>query len=315
MLLRSTWSQGFRAPSILELYQGKRQTNFPAVDPCNGGGSGQPGCAGVPNGYHQGQFNSGLIAGVTAGNRDLRPDSADTYSIGAGYSTRSRTSAYSFTVDRFRIKIRDAIAAQSATSILQSCARTGAFCSLVQRGANGEVVQLTQAVVNLAQIEVQGIDATMHYVFPARGAKVDAAVDVAYLQRYRSSMPQPDGSVAIDDRAGKSDQPRSSFPRVKAQASVRYIDTRYQIGWKARHIGGSADLPANPVNGGRVASVWYQDLQGNLALTGALQLSLGVDNVLDTQPPASAANNPVNFDIYTYDVRGRYFYARLSAKF
>jgi len=44
-------------------------------------------------------------------------------------------------------------------------------------------------------------------------------------------------------------------------------------------------------------------------------IALGIDNVGDRQPPASAANNPINFDIYTYDVRGRYFYARLSTRF
>ncbi len=32
-------------------------------------------------------------------------------------------------------------------------------------------------------------------------------------------------------------------------------------------------------------------------------------------PPASAANNPINFDIYTYDIRGRYFYLKAGAKF
>jgi iron complex outermembrane receptor protein len=31
-------------------------------------------------------------------------------------------------------------------------------------------------------------------------------------------------------------------------------------------------------------------------------------------PPASYANTPINFDIYTYDVMGRYFYVRLSKK-
>jgi iron complex outermembrane receptor protein len=33
------------------------------------------------------------------------------------------------------------------------------------------------------------------------------------------------------------------------------------------------------------------------------------------QPPASAANNPINFDICTYDICGRYFYMRAAARF
>src|SRR3546814_2671461 len=46
----------FRAPSILELYQGARQASFQGIDPCNGGAAanaGLPGCAGVPAGYNQ----------------------------------------------------------------------------------------------------------------------------------------------------------------------------------------------------------------------------------------------------------------------
>jgi outer membrane receptor protein involved in Fe transport len=41
---------------------------------------------------------------------------------------------------------------------------------------------------------------------------------------------------------------------------------------------------------------------------------VGVNNLFDQMPPASYANTPINFDIYTYDVMGRYFYVRLSKK-
>ncbi len=315
LMLRTTYAQGFRAPSILELYQGQRQTNFQAVDPCNGGGSGKVGCAGVPASYNQSQFNSGLMRGITAGNRTLKPDLSDSYSAGFAYTPDSLR-GLSFTADQFRIKIRDAIASQSATQLLQACASSGVFCNLVVRAPSGEVLQLTQAVVNLSRIEVAGIDATLRYLFPLAGGKVDSALDLAYLQTYRASVPQPDGSVVVDDRAGKSDQPRSTFPRLKGQASVRYQSPAFDLGWKARYIGHSADLPNNAVNGGTVAAVLYHDLQlGTTFMGGKLRLALGIDNVFDRQPPASAANNPINFDIYTYDVRGRYAYVRLASKF
>ena len=48
---------------------------------------------------------------------------------------------------------------------------------------------------------------------------------------------------------------------------------------------------------------------------GRYSFAVGVDNVFDRQPPASAANNPINFDIYTYDIRGRYLYGRVGTKF
>lgn len=314
-LIRGTYSQGFRAPSISELYQGQRQTNFQAVDPCNGGGAGLPGCAGIPATYNQSLYNSGLMRGVTAGNPNLNAETADTYSIGLSW-TPSSIDGLSFVADKFLIKIKDAIAAQTGTQLLQACALSGLFCDLVQRGASGEVLQLTQAVVNLSRLEVSGVDATLRYVFPALKGKFDTSLDVSYLDRYRSFVPQADGSVAVDDRAGKGDQPRSTFPRVKGQAALRYLASAYSAGWKARFIGSTKDIANNAVNGGETASVVYHDLQFNYNLPGGkTTLGLGVDNVFDKMPPPSAANNPINFDMYTYDTRGRYFYAKVSTKF
>jgi len=315
LLVRGTYSQGFRAPSILELYQGQRQTNFPTVDPCNGGGVGLPGCTGVPSNYNQSQYNGGLTRGITAGNRFLKPETADTYSLGLSW-TPDVLKGFSLTADKFLIKVKDAIASQTATQILQSCAQTGNFCSLVVRAPTGEVQQLTQAVVNLSRIEVAGVDATARYVAPVAGGKIDSALDLSYLERYRSYVPQPNGSVVIDDRAGKSDQPRSTFPRLKGQASIRYIAANWTASWKARYIGRSADLPGNAINGGMVGAVTYNDLQLGYTLPGRnVTLAFGIDNAFDKQPPASAANNPINFDMYTYDVRGRYMYAKISSKF
>ncbi|CAN7403492.1 TonB-dependent receptor [Duganella sp. LjRoot269] len=315
LLARGTYSQGFRAPSILELYQGQRQTNFQTVDPCNGGGTGKPGCAGVPAGYNQSQFNGGLTPGITAGNVNLKPETADTYSLGLVWTPAS-VPGLSFNADKFLIKVKDAIASQTGTQIMQACANTGNYCDLVLRNPTGEVRQLTQAVVNLSRIEVAGIDATARYVFPVASAKIDSALDVSYLEKYRSYVPQSDGTVVVDDRAGKSDQPRSTFPRVKAQASLRYLASNYSATWKARYIGHSADLPNNAVNGGTVPAITYQDVQLGYTLPGGkVNLAFGIDNLWDKQPPLSAANNPINFDIYTYDVRGRYFYAKVSSKF
>ena len=315
LMLRTTVSTGFRAPSILELYQGVKNTNFQATDPCNGGGGGLGGCAGVPATYNQSLYNSGLVRGVTSGNTALKAESAETYAVGFTFAPE-QIKGMTLTMDKFRIKIKDAIASQTATQLLASCAQTGTFCNLIQRAGSGEILNLSQALVNLSRIEVSGIDGTLRYVVPVAHGKLDSALDVAWLQAYKSYVPQPDGSVLVDDRTGKGDQPRSTFPRIKAQASSRYSDTTWSFGWKARYIGGTSDIPNNAVNGGHVGATLYHDLQAGYTLPGgATSIALGVDNVADRQPPASAANNPINFDIYTYDVRGRYLYARVNTRF
>lgn len=315
VMLRGTWAQGFRAPSILELNQGLRQTNFQAVDPCNGGGAGLPGCAGVPTSYNQNQFGSGALAGVTAGNPLLRSETSDSYSLGIAIAPPSM-SRTSLTVDWFRINVRDAIAAQSAAQILTGCANTGNFCELVRRDSTGEVLELRQAVVNLSRIEVEGVDATLRVGFPLGSGNLDTMVDVAYLQRFRTFTPQPNGSIIIDDRAGLSDQPRATFPRWKGQGFIRWSNEQFGFNWRARYIGSSADVPNNPINGGRIKAIMYNDLQASITPRGTpVRFAIGVDNVFDVQPPASRANNPINFDIYTYDIRGRYLYTTVGLVF
>ena len=46
----------------------------------------------------------------------------------------------------------------------------------------------------------------------------------------------------------------------------------------------------------------------------SFNVTAGVNNLFNQMPPASYANTPINFDIYTYDVMGRYFYLRLAKK-
>ena len=314
-LVRGTFSQGFRAPSILELYQGTRNTNFQAVDPCNGGGAGRPGCAGVPVTYNQNQFGGGTINGVVSGNPNLEAETADTYSLGLALTPESAPGA-SFTFDWFKIEVEDAIASQTATQLLQACAIRQTYCDLVNRAPSGEVLLLRQAVVNLANIRVQGFDTSARYVFDTTAGRFEASLDASYLDSFRTTILQPDGSTVVDERAGKSDQPRSTFPRWKAQAGLRYGRGAFDANWRARYIGESYDVPGNAINGGTLDSIIYNDLQLGMSFADSkYRVALGIDNVLDEQPPASAANNPINFDIYTYDIRGRYLYMTFGAKF
>ncbi len=137
VLLRGTYSEGFRAPSILELFQGRRNTDFQATDPCNGGGRNLPGCVGVPAGYNQNQFGNGLIHGIIGGNSNLKAETARTLSAGAAL-TPSFLPGATFTADWFKIKIFDAIASQTAQQILTQCANTnGPSCAFIRRAATG----------------------------------------------------------------------------------------------------------------------------------------------------------------------------------
>ncbi|WP_326525511.1 TonB-dependent receptor [Sphingomonas sp.] len=316
LLLRGTYAQGFRAPSILELYQGARETSFQGTDPCNGGANpARPGCAGIPAAYNQANYNlNGLIPGVISGNRNLKPETSDSISAGVALTPMR---GLSLTVDYYNIKIKDAIAAQSATQILQLCAlRAGVFCDLVQRDAGtGAVLRLLQGAQNLNSISTDGVDATLRYDFSTGIGRFGAVVDASYLGSFRTVSPDPaTGGTIVDNRAGKGDQPRSTYPRWKGQASLNWTSEAADVVLRARYIGPTTDV-VNAVKDARTRSVTYIDAEvGFDVQDGRARFGLGVNNLFDRQPPASYANAPINYDIYTYDARGRFLYARFSVK-
>lgn len=318
VLLRGTYAQGFRAPSILELYQGARQTSFQGSDPCNGGAAanaGKPGCVGVPAGYNQANYNlNGLIPGVISGNRNLRPETSDSISAGVALTPFH---GLSITVDYYNIKIKNAIASQSPTQIMQLCAqRAGVFCELVQRDAStGAIINLLQGAQNLNSIKTDGVDATVRYDFTTGVGRFGAVVDASWLGSFRTVSPDPaTGGTIVDDRAGKGDQPRATYPRWKRQASLNWDGEGANATLRARYIGSTTDV-VNPVKDARTNAVTYIDAEVGFDVgEGRTRFGIGVNNLFDTQPPASYANAPINYDIYTYEARGRFLYARFSVK-
>jgi iron complex outermembrane receptor protein len=271
----------------------------------------------VPTGYNQANFNlNGLIPGVISGNVGLKPETADTYSAGIAISP-SGVRGLSLTVDYYKIKIKNAIASQTPTQIMQLCAvRGGVFCDLVSRDAGtGAILELLQGAQNLNSITTDGVDATLRYDFNTDIGRISAVVDASYLHSFKTTAPNPAGGAPIvDERAGKGDTPRATYPHWKGQASLGWTGDAVDVMLRGRYIGPTTDV-VNAVKDARTKSIIYTDLEVGFSIDDdAARFSLGVNNLFDKAPPASYANAPINYDIYTYDARGRFLYASFSVK-
>jgi outer membrane receptor protein involved in Fe transport len=153
-------------------------------------------------------------------------------------------------------------------------------------------------------------------------------LSATHLTEFDVIAPNPAGGAPIVTRAvgtatgGTTPATaRSTYPRWKALATLSWSIGDWTTLWRTRYIGSTEDgpapaLPVIPVKNGRVAAVAYHDLQleHNFA-SWDMDVTVGINNLLNQMPPASYANTPINFDIYTYDVMGRYFYVRLGKKF
>ncbi len=334
LLLRGTFSQGFRAPSLIELYAGQKKTNLAGTgtDPCNGGAAAHPtlpGCAGIPATYNQNLYNSGLLPEILSGNPALKPEKAETFSYGFAYKP-NWLDGFSLTSDWYQVNLYNAISQPAAANALSLCAaQAGTYCNFLTRDATtGQVLQFLQSYQNLNKIKTSGVDSTARYDFSTDFGDFDTMLSATFLDRFTTISPNPAGGAPIvTNAAGTSTggtvpaTTRSTYPHWKASASIGWTQDAISILWRARYIGSTKDgaapaLPVIPVKNGEVSEIWYNDLQAGYTFDEQkLNVTVGVNNIFDQMPPAAYADAPINFDMYTYDVMGRYFFLRVNKSF
>ncbi len=309
LLLRGTFSEGFRAPSILELFAGRRQTNLPANDPCSGGGQGLPGCAGVPADFIQ---SGSQILATVGSNPNLDPETSETFTFGFVYEP-SFLPGFDLTADWYDIEVEDAIINIGSQRILDDCAFAGIRCNLITRAPNGDVINLIDAGVNIAKQEVRGVDLTARYRLQTNRFGIFSWVlDGAYLSKFVETIPNPaQGTETVDRRAGGLFF-RESFPRWKGQLSTNWSREAWAANWRARYIHSMTENSAQP----NIGSVTYHDVQLSYQVHDwRTSFAIGVNNLFDKKPPASLVNTNINFDISTYDARGQFVYGRIIVDF
>jgi outer membrane receptor protein involved in Fe transport len=217
---RAQYQRAVRAPNVIELYTGQN-TNLPNLssagtnangvqlfDPCATDApiASQAACANT--GLTAAQYGtvldviSGQTQSLTGGNPDLRPEEADTTTVGFIW-TPSFVEGLSVSFDYFNILVEDVISAGiPAQTTLDQCLATGndAFCSLIQRGPRGDLasgqagVGFQQTNINLAELETTGFDLQVIYDFEVGRHSFNIDYASTYLDQL-DTTPFPGGDV------------------------------------------------------------------------------------------------------------------------
>ena len=171
LLLRGSWSQGFRIPSISEFFLGNSD-NYPSLtDPCKGAAGPKPGTVGCPTGAVT-QPN-GQIKTTIGGNPNLTPERSISRTVGFVYSP-DWMPGFDFSMDYYKIDLLNAVSALPAQTILNGCYFGGnaGYCSLITRSGgayntSGAVTDVIDTNVNIGGIKTEGVDLAMNYKFPS----------------------------------------------------------------------------------------------------------------------------------------------------
>jgi len=335
---RVGYNRAIRAPGINDLFAPQRTVLFDDTDPCAGSaqqianaGRTREQCA--RSGVSAAQF--GNIPANPAeqnnqfvgGNQNLTPEQADTYTVGLVFTP---IEDLNLAIDYYDVKIEETITGIGASTILNACLDTGlaAVCDLVRRGPRGDlwladenhVVNITQ---NFGNVRSRGIDLNANYTFEALGGRFFTSMVGNFILEEEND-PLPGVEDTKFDCVGKIN-PSCRTHEWRHIANVRYARDSWSLNLRWRYFGEldyvnrvGAPLTTDGLVAakGGIPGYSFIDLSGSLALADNIDLTLGVNNIADKEPPLVGVTNATNANAPGgYDQLGRYIFSSISLKF
>jgi outer membrane receptor protein involved in Fe transport len=327
LLIRGSYSEVFRVPTIKDLYAAPASSSSQFNDPCVGltaaDVAATPNLAlACENVAQDGEFTqpNSQIDGLLVSNAELEPETGDVITYGVVYEP-SFLQGLSLSVDFWDYSIENAITQLDVNTISDACIGTGEafFCDLINRYDDGEVFQIRQLTTNFGKLETNGIDFGIKYQL--RGTSIGDfrfSIDATYTDKYDSTVVP--GLPAIEV-AGTFNRQYGNYADWRGLAAVGWalepftalVSARYIAGLDLTDPDGAPGIqPSLPV-----PSKTYLDLALGYTFRENTTIQLTVDNLTDEEPPLLYQNNVLNSntDVSTYDLIGTYYRVSLSHKF
>ena len=335
--VRATFSSGFRAPGIGELFGGAAREDFTFLDPCADvlgtilkadGGRLEDGpqpqniidnCATLGIGPGLAQLNPQLSA-VSRGNENLTAETSDAWSAGLVWSPGFAVNAgwieaLTASIDFYNVEIDDAVQGLSPGVLIDACVDTldPFFCDRVPRNSAGRVGLINNQLQNIGSIEASGFDIAVNYLSPDTGiGQFNIGFNATYLDKYIERTANPDGTVMVTNLTGlQTDQtfPRA-FPEWRSVTNVGWTYDRWAANLAFRW---TDDMILD--SGSKLDSVVFTDLQvryNPAVLDDALTVTVGFNNLFGEDPSTCDACGVIGMSIVAHDIPGRVGYVRVT---
>jgi iron complex outermembrane receptor protein len=338
LMVRGNWAEGFRAPSISELFAGLGDS-FPTItDPCNLASfpnlspDQQARCIaqGVPDGgYDQGNPQIRINVG---GNPNLLPETSTSKTLGLVYSP-SWLEGFDVSLDWWQIEMEDTITFTTGQAIVDGCVRDGRpeLCALFTRNPGG-ALNLTAAPVNQGNLLVEGYDMTVGYrLSETPWGKFSFVWDTTYLAKSEgTAAPTSIGEYTQNNngwRIRSNLAARWEMGDWGATWNVRYYDDQdedcqafvdYGYSFLCSDPQTNFDADGNDLNDlpaeNHIGATTYHDVSAYWNAPWNAKITLGVNNLFDKNPPRSVQAFANSFDPQ-YEVPGQFYYMRYTQKF
>jgi iron complex outermembrane receptor protein len=273
LILRGSYSRGFRAPSLGELFGAKSRFDAPVVDPCNnifGKAATEDAPAippkppdvqqrcldlGVPTDGSYEQPN-GQISVITNGDRTLKPETSNSFNVSLAYSPQQLQGkpgidSLDFELAYWDISIDNPITALDAQGQLDRCVlgRAEEFCKGIVRNAAGIVTSWTNALLNIGGINTRGLDLTLAYKSPRMDfGRLFATSTSSFLFTYEEQVLGASGLITNALQGTVVGAPERVFPRIKSSLLLGWLYKQLEVTLTTRYIHSTIENCAAPQN-------------------------------------------------------------------
>ena len=339
-MFRASFSEGFRAPHIGELFNTGSRFDAGVSDPCsNAPANLAANCAqlGVPEGFVTPNPQTSV---TTGGNPNLTPETSDTFTAGFTWDVAAADNwdgvdSLLFEFNYYDIEIDNAVQPPDAQDLLDQCVQTldPFFCDAITRAPGGTVTRIDGVLKNIGGIETSGFDWKVELTTAAREhGQFRIQWMNTHLSDYVEITEGPDGAVRTDRAGFEIGSPERGYVEWKSTLNLDWfrdawatrVSFRYMDGLDERCTGLVADfeltdLCSNGAAGNSLGSTLFTDAQvswsPDFGTDQEWKFTLGVDNIFDEDIPTCFSCDLNSFDGTLYPIPGAFWYLRTTVDF
>jgi outer membrane receptor protein involved in Fe transport len=275
---------------------------------------------------------SGQVNAFYSGNLDLKAEKSDTITLGV-VLTPAQVPGLTLSVDYFNIKIKDAIDQRggSPQNVVEGCYLVAQdinseYCQAIVRNSldgslSGDIVfGVDQTLQNTAVLQTKGVDVGFGYRKAALGGTVNFSLNGTWLDSYTKQGASFAPAVECAGRFGFACN-IAPMPKWKHVATLSYGNEGWSLEGRWRFIGKVKQDVGTNILVSQIKAQSYFDLTATANVSDRFTFRLGVQNLLDKQPPivgsdaGGTAYNSANTFPTVYDALGATVFAGFTANF
>jgi iron complex outermembrane receptor protein len=342
--LRGTYSTGFRAPNISEIF-GADSATFPVVESICEFADRR-----LANGDITQQIYDNCLAllGTAAGGDDaflgdagevgfqwqslvtfsspdelLEPEESTTYTAGFVWEP-TFLEGLSVGIDYWNIEVEKAVGLGDINSLFYPCLDSpnlsATACDFFDFGPyNLDITFIfpgdaTFELANLGTLNTDGIDVDVAYAGEFN-SNIVQGYDLSWSATFTNSYESTDASGTVSDLVGTANG-FAVYPELRFNIGVGFYGENWTARYSGRYIGETDDRfrPCYLTDACKADAIYYSDLSGTYTWQN-YRFTVGLRNLTDEDPPRFHSAFNANTEPGMYDVVGRAWYAGLNVTF